>query len=113
MAAIEACVQLGYTNRKTTDTELRISRKRLKKFKKFSRAIEFLSRPGPGLVDIVSDDTVVCRCEEVTMEDIQGRFCGQVINDLIWKLTGLPQERKVFTPRVPIKPVPFGVLAEE
>lgn len=138
IAAVEACGQLGYTNRKTADSALRASLKRLKRFKEFARAMETLSRPGPGLLDIISDDTVVCRCEEVTMKDIrsavaegagdvndikrrtrlgmghcQGRFCGQVINELIWKLTGMPRKREVFTPRVPIKPVPFGVLARQ
>lgn len=138
IAAIEACVQLGYTNRQTAESVLKASWSRLKRFKKFARAMELLSRPGPDLLDIVSDDTEVCRCEEVTMKDIrsavaqgagdandikkrtrlgmghcQGRFCGQVINELIWKLTGVPKEREVFTPRVPIKPVPFGVLSQE
>lgn len=47
------------------------------------------------------------------MGHCQARFCGQVINELIWKLTGVPKEREVFTPRVPIKPVPFGVLSQE
>ena len=138
IAAVEACVQLGYTSRKTADSTLRTSLKKLKRFKEFSRAMETLSRPGPGLLDIITDDTVVCRCEEVTMKDIrsavaegagdvndikrrtrlgmghcQGRFCGQVINELIWRLAGMPRKREVFTPRIPIKPVPFGVLARQ
>ena len=138
IAAVEACSQLGYTSRKTADSALRASLKKLKRFKEFARAMEILSRPGPGLLDIISDDTVVCRCEEVTMKDIrsavaegagdvndikrrtrlgmghcQGRFCGQVINELIWRLAGMPRKREVFTPRVPIKPVPFGVLARQ
>jgi len=41
----------------------------------------------------------------------QGRFCGQVINELIWKLTNVPKDRGVFSTRMPIKPVPFGALA--
>ena len=138
IAAVEACGQLGYTSRKTADSALRTSLKKLKRFKEFARAMETLSRPGPGLLDIITDDTVVCRCEEVTMKDIrsavtegagdvndikrrtrlgmghcQGRFCGQVINELIWKLAGMPRKREVFTPRIPIKPVPFGVLARQ
>jgi len=138
IAAVEACSQLGYTSRKTADSALRASLKKLKRFKEFARAMEILSRPGPGLLDIISDDTVVCRCEEVTMKDIrsavaegagdvndikrrtrlgmghcQGRFCGQVINELIWRLAGMPRKREVFTPRIPIKPVPFGVLARQ
>ncbi|MFZ0450204.1 MAG: NAD(P)/FAD-dependent oxidoreductase [Desulfatiglandaceae bacterium] len=137
IAAVEACVQLGYTNRKTADSMLRASRRRLRRFKRFARAMECISRPGPGLLDIISDDTVICRCEEVTMKDIrsavaegagdvndikrrtrlgmghcQGRFCGQVINELIWKMTGIPQKREIFTARIPVKPVPFGVLAK-
>lgn len=75
---------------------------------RFGRTIDVLSAPRSGLFDIVTGDTVVCRCEDVTMAQIrtavddgardvndikrrtrygmghcQGRFCGQVINELI------------------------------
>jgi hydrogen cyanide synthase HcnB len=100
--------------------------------------MDILSAPRPGIFNILSDDTVVCRCEEVTMQDVisavadgardindikrrtrlgmghcQGRFCGQVINELIWRLTGVRKQREIFTPRTPAKPVPFGCLAGE
>jgi len=137
-AATEACIQLGFTNRKHSGASLAVSAKRLKRFKRFARAIEAVSRPHSGLLDIISDDTVVCRCEEVTLRDIrsavaegardvndikrrtrlgmghcQGRFCGQVINELIWKLTGNIGKREMFTPRIPARPIPFGILAGE
>ena len=86
----------------------------------------------------MTDDTVVCRSEEVTMQDVisavangardvndikrrtrlgmghcQGRFCGQVINELIWRLTGVRKQHEMFTPRTPAKPVSFACLAGE
>ncbi len=86
-------------------------------------------------MEILSDDTIVCRCEEVTLGKIassvadgaidvndvkrrtrlgmghcQGRICGQLINELIWKFTGDSKERTLFTPRIPAKPVPFEAL---
>ena len=100
--------------------------------------MDAISRPRPGIFNIVSDDTVVCRCEEVSMQDVisavadgardvndikrrtrlgmghcQGRFCGQVINELIWRLTDVRGQRGIFTPRIPAKPVPFACLAGE
>jgi NAD(P)H-nitrite reductase large subunit len=100
--------------------------------------MDAISRPRPGVFNILTDDTVVCRCEEVTMQDVvsavangardvndikrrtrlgmghcQGRFCGQVINELIWRLSGVRKQPGIFTPRIPAKPVPFKCLAGE
>ena len=98
--------------------------------------MDAISTPRPGIFDILSDDTIVCRCEEVTMQDVtravadgakdvndikrrtrlgmghcQGRICGQVINELVWQLTGVRRQREIFTPRIPAKPIPFACLA--
>jgi len=47
------------------------------------------------------------------MGHCQGRFCGQVINELVWRLTGVRKQREIFTSRSPAKPVPFACLAGE
>jgi NAD(P)H-nitrite reductase large subunit len=85
----------------------------------------------------VPDHTIICRCEEVTLGEIrkavkdgaagindikrrtrlgmghcQGRFCGQVINDLLGMLREEKRPMESFTPRIPVRPVPFKVLAE-
>ena len=138
VAALEACAQLNRVSRTEADRLLQPSLRKLKRFNRFGQMMDVLSRPGPGIFNILSDETVVCRCEEVTMQDVisavadgardvndikrrtrlgmghcQGRFCGQVINELIWRLTGVRRQREIFTPRTPAKPVPFASLAGE
>jgi thioredoxin reductase/bacterioferritin-associated ferredoxin len=138
VAALEACTQLGRISRRDADRLLRVSLRKLKRFNRFGQILDVLSTPRTGIFNIISDDTVVCRCEEVTMQDVvsaaadgardvndikrrtrlgmghcQGRFCGQVINELIWRLTGVRKQHEMFTPRTPAKPVPFAFLAGE
>jgi hydrogen cyanide synthase HcnB len=138
VAALEACTQLERVSRREADRLLRPSLRKLKRFNRFGQILDVLSTPRPGIFNIISDDTVVCRCEEVTMRDViaavadgardmndikrrtrlgmgncQGRICGQVINELIWRLTGVRKPHEMFTPRTPAKPVPFAFLAGE
>jgi hydrogen cyanide synthase HcnB len=138
VAALEACIQLDRVDRRAADRLLRPSLRKLKRFNRFGQIMDAISTPRPGIFNILSDDTVVCRCEEITMQDVifavadgardvndikrrtrlgmghcQGRFCGQVINELMWRLTGVRRQREIFTPRTPVKPVPFGCLAGE
>jgi len=88
--------------------------------------------------DSVSDDLIVCRCEEVTVGDIkkaiaegavsvegikkrtragmglcQGRTCSKLVSGILGRETGMkPDEIRPDTARMPIKPVPFGVYKE-
>jgi hydrogen cyanide synthase HcnB len=138
VAALEACTQLDRLGKREADRLLRPALRKLKRFNRFGQIMDALSTPQPGIFNILTDDTVVCRCEEVTMQDVisavadgardvndikrrtrlgmghcQGRFCGQVINELMWRLTDVRKQREVFTPRTPVKPVTFGCLAGE
>jgi hydrogen cyanide synthase HcnB len=138
VAALEACTQLERVDRREADRLIRPALRKLKRFNRFGQTMDSISTPRPGIFNILSNDTVVCRCEEVTMQDLisavadgardvndikrrtrlgmghcQGRYCGQVINELIWRLTGVRKQRQVFTSRTPAKPVPFAHLAGE
>ena len=92
--------------------------------------------PGRVVRDI-PDDTVVCRCEDITMADIrkgidmgfttprglktavrismgncQGRTCGPVIYDILRFLANQePEDMEPFYARPPLKPVSIGALA--
>lgn len=94
--------------------------------------------PPDDLVDLVTDDTLVCRCEEVTAGDIkaaiesgartaggikmwtrcsmgpcQGRICGWTLGHLTAKLTGAPTaETGRNEPRVPLIPIALEVLLD-
>ena len=126
-----AALQSGFGG--DADSKIAALQKRLKRANRFGRVLDQLSKPPPGLLHLISDETVICRCEEVRMKDLrqavhagardihdirrrtrtgmgqcQGRFCGQVINELLWELLNRPaaesSQREVFTPRIPAKP---------
>ncbi|MCC6187470.1 MAG: FAD-dependent oxidoreductase [Anaerolineales bacterium] len=92
----------------------------------------------PGLADLATDETPVCRCEGVTagairlaaregarqlnslkawnrcgMGPCQGRTCGPIAAQIIASETGAHLEAAgCFTARPPIRPVPLSALAE-
>jgi len=136
VAALEACTQLDRVDRRQADRLLLPALRKLKRLNRFGQIMDAISTPRPDILSILSDDTVVCRCEEITLQDVlvavedgaadvndikrrtrlgmghcQGRFCGQIINELMWRLTGIRKQREIFTSRTPAKPVPFGCLA--
>jgi D-hydroxyproline dehydrogenase subunit alpha len=106
--------------------------------RRFQRMYADLFTPGPGLYEWSRDDTVLCRCEEVTRADIrravslgadsanevkaitrcgmgdcQGRMCGQLVAHCVARGTGRSiEEVGLFRPRPPIFPVPITALEE-
>jgi hypothetical protein len=64
-----------------------------------------------AVADGATDVNDIKRRTRLGMGHCQGRFCGQVINELIWRLTGVVKQREIFTSRTPAKPVPFECLA--
>ena len=90
----------------------------------------------PKSPDKESRETIVCRCEEITLGDIldgletkpghvgtlkratrvgmgrcQGRYCGPVATRLVAQATGNPlDDHSNFAPRVPIKPVSIASI---
>jgi NAD(P)H-nitrite reductase large subunit len=96
--------------------------------------------PTPALgADLLTEDTVICRCEGITAREIrqrisegattlgmlrkltrvgmgrcQARFCGHTVADLLACKTGQPMNQlEVATPRPPVMPVPLHGLAED
>lgn len=111
----------------------------LAKARRFQRQLWKLHDVAPRLPK-VPDDTLICRCEEITAGQIrsglderpghagtlkratrvgmgrcQGRYCGPVAARLVAAETGTPiDDRSYFAPRVPIKPVAISaILAAE
>ena len=90
----------------------------------------------PALLDLVTDETIVCRCESLPaarimqaigegdgtlrgiklqtragMGSCQGRMCSHLIARLIAKKTGTPLESiSPDTARQPVKPIPLRAL---
>lgn len=111
----------------------------LARHRRFQRHLWPLHDIAPRLPQ-VPDETIICRCEELTAGQIragldegpghvgtlkratrvgmgrcQGRYCGPVAAALVAQATGDPlQDRSYFAPRVPIKPVAIAaILAAE
>lgn len=143
LAAIKACQQLGYiTQDEARHRSLPIFKK-LKGLRRFESALNEIFSIQKGLFTRITDDTIICRCEEVTAGEIretiadfiakeeisiqeikrltragmgncQGRMCESTIAQMISIETKRPvAEMEWFTPRPPVKPIPLGSLAAE
>lgn len=103
----------------------------------FGNFINRISSPLPGLVEEIDDETIICRCEDVSMGDVrqamdngfttvdavkkatrcgmgncQARTCGPVLSQILTILAGRRAEDLMpFSVRFPIKPVAIGALA--
>jgi NAD(P)H-nitrite reductase large subunit len=114
------------------------ARRRLRREQSFAGYVNRTFAVPPSLTALVTDDTVLCRCEEVRARDVaaavadgartlgavkmwtrlgmgpcQGRFCGWSAGRYIARLTGAdPAAVGVNEPRIPIKPVPVGCVLD-
>src|SRR5262249_18322436 len=135
---IAAADILGDLGRKTrAPTEVEAARRAAERARRFQAALWRLFA-APRLVDqLARPDTVVCRCEDITLAAIreaigseiasagaikrltragmgrcQGRYCGPLIVELAAQARGEPvDELSFFAPRLPFKPVPLAVLS--
>lgn len=113
--------------------------KRLHQLGRFRTVLDGLSAPRPGLFERMTDDTVICRCEEASYGDCrkavsegavslmelkpslragmgmcQSRICGPTLVEVVARLTGRPQETIApFSVRPPIKPIPMSALLNQ
>jgi bacterioferritin-associated ferredoxin len=104
--------------------------------RRFQRMYSALFTPAPGLYEWSRDDTILCRCEEVSqgdvrravalgadsaddvkaitragMGDCQGRMCGHLVAHCLARESGRPMAKVgLFRPRPPIFPIPITAL---
>lgn len=108
----------------------------LARHRRFQARLWSLYAPAPHSLATTPDDTIICRCEEVTLGEVregllaapchsgtlkrltrvgmgrcQGRYCGAVAARLVSGMTGQPiDNHSHFAPRVPIKPVSIATI---
>lgn len=113
------------------------ARRRLTGLQHFRDALAAWSTPRPGIFAAATDDTLICRCEDVSRRQLadaiaagyvelgplkmstragmglcQGRSCTPAIQHTLAALTGLKlAEIGLPTNRIPIRPVPLGAMA--
>jgi thioredoxin reductase/bacterioferritin-associated ferredoxin len=136
LAALAVACNLGCIDARERDRRAAAPRKTLARHLAVRPFLDALYRPADEAV-VPSDETVVCRCEEVTAAEIrrgvaegclspsqvkafarpgmgpcQGRMCGLSIGEVIAAARGLPvAEVGHFRLRQPLKPMTLGELA--
>ena len=111
-------------------------RSKLARHRRFQARLWTLYNAAPASLDKTPPDTLLCRCEEIALGDVQddlevnpghvgtlkrstrvgmgrcqGRYCGPVAARLVAEATGKAlEDLSFFAPRVPIKPVTIAAI---
>jgi NADPH-dependent 2,4-dienoyl-CoA reductase/sulfur reductase-like enzyme len=138
IAGLAAARALGKSETGASQKQEAEIRKRLTRAREFAELASGMMQLKPALLDLITDDTILCRCESVPAAQImqaidegdltlrgikvqtragmgscQGRMCGHLISRLIAKKTGVALESiEPDTARSPVKPVPLRVLVD-
>jgi NADPH-dependent 2,4-dienoyl-CoA reductase/sulfur reductase-like enzyme len=116
----------------------RAVRRRLEQRLRFQRALNRMYRVGPGIYELTTADTVICRCEEIRREELgraidatpdinvvkaftratmglcQGRNCQRQIAALASARHGVPiADLPLSTPRSPARPTALAAIADD
>ena len=134
IAGVAAATEIGFQSK--GDDDVVDAKRRLKKANSFQGALWKLFQAPAVSLDHLTDDTMICRCENLDLGTIkkeitagpvslavlkrrlrlgmghcQGRYCIPVVSNLLTKMYGpsLPAT----APRLPVKPFPVVALAIE
>jgi NADPH-dependent 2,4-dienoyl-CoA reductase/sulfur reductase-like enzyme len=138
LAALGAALELAALSEREAVAAAAPVRARLRRRRAFRAALRSLHAVGSGIHALATEDTVVCRCEEVTRGELrvavdaspdlnvvkgltragmgpcQGRMCGRAVAAVIAECHGgTVSEVELATPRTPVRPVPLRALADE
>jgi NADPH-dependent 2,4-dienoyl-CoA reductase/sulfur reductase-like enzyme/bacterioferritin-associated ferredoxin len=138
IAGLAVARALGQLDDPTFRREVNPLRRQLKPLRRFETMLNTLFRAPAGLNAITTDETILCRCEEVTAGEVrvavrsgantlsdlknwthvgqglcQGRTCGHLLARQLTLENGCnEQDAGLFRARPPIKPIPLSDLAE-
>lgn len=137
IAGIKAAENLGTISLNEAKGRYEAPFKRLRSFEKFRNEINEATAMRNGLLGLMDSETLVCRCEEVTLSEVkqalgegagdlqslklltrvgmglcQGRNCAPSMGMYLCdKLKIAPEQAGRINPRPPVKPVTLGALA--
>jgi len=137
IAGVSIARSLDYISDVDASTRIRIFQKHLNKFNRLRRVLDEMSVPRQGLYELAKDDTILCRCEEITLKEIkkaladgtiqakdlkrmtrigmgacEGRMCGPALIEIMrHQPNASPKGPGCLLPRPSIKPITLGVLA--
>ena len=138
MAGVAAAKKLGCTiSEEILQTNTK-DKKALSREKRFAGLLGDLFSPLPGMYSIAREDTVICRCEQITLGQVreaissgaqtvgdiksfsrtgmgncQGRTCGSIVANILAIESGKRlDEVKYFNIRPPLHPLPLAAIEE-
>lgn len=138
IAALDVARRLGRIELVARDRAAAPLRRELERAQRGRRFLDLLYRPAAQFLAPPADETIICRCEEVTagqvrdaatrlgvtgpnqmkaflrcgMGPCQGRLCGPIVVELIAQIRGTtPAEVGYYRLRPPVKPVTLAELA--
>jgi D-hydroxyproline dehydrogenase subunit alpha len=137
LAALGSALDLGALSSRDASRRAAPIRRRLRQKDAFRAALRDLHAVGPGIYELSTPSTTVCRCEEVTGREVeaavdasadvgvvkgftragmglcQGRNCQRQVAAAIARRHGRPLGEVPFaTPRAPVRPVPIAAFAD-
>ncbi len=80
IAGIAAACQLGYITEARARSLIAQLHPRLQRERRFAAMLGRLFTPGPGLYSLAQDETIICRCEEVTLGQIRAAAADGVLS---------------------------------
>ena len=137
LAGLSAAQSIGFSSGNLNKKRQRICQE-LKRAQAFADKLGEMFEPLPGMASLVANETLVCRCEEVTWGEVltawndgadnlygiklwtrigmgrcQGRICGDALAALLADKFNADQEQLLFNqPRLPIRPVSLSQVQE-
>jgi hydrogen cyanide synthase HcnB len=137
IAGLSVASALGCIPHSNAGEQIKSHRKKLNKINRFRKILDEISLPRKGLYELATDDTIICRCEEVTLKQLkaaladetiqmkdfkrmtrmgmgscEGRMCGPAVIEMMrHRLNASAEDVGCLKPRPSIKPVALGVLA--
>ncbi len=137
IAGISIARSLDYISDANAAKSIKQSRKLMDKYNRLRKVLDEMSMPRPGLYELAKDDTVICRCEEITLKEIktamadgttqvkdlkrktragmgpcEGRMCAPSLIEIMRNHPNAsPEGPGYLNPRPPVRPVALGVLA--
>ena len=137
LAALDAAAALGGIDIAERDRKAGPMRAALAREQAIRPFLDALYRPSRPVLVPAEDDTIACRCEEVSVGRIrravrlgapgpnqlkaftrcgmgpcQGRICGPIVSAVIAEARGVPiAEIGTYRPRAPYKPITIGAIA--
>ncbi|MFN3674160.1 MAG: (2Fe-2S)-binding protein, partial [Bosea sp. (in: a-proteobacteria)] len=138
LAALDAARRLGRLSEAQRDENAGPARSELTRSLQGRRFLDLLYRPAETFLAPPADETIICRCEEITAGQIrdaasrlgvtgpnqmkaflrcgmgpcQGRLCGPSVVELIAQVHGVsPEQTGYYRLRPPVKPITLAELA--